>query len=94
MNRIEEEKELELIRDELLKNTEEVDLTDMPDISCTHENTCPSASKPTTATSMGKEEHSIMVRALTKEQSKIFSFVKETGLIVKNMRMLNNSSYF
>ena len=49
VNRIEEEEELELIRNELLENTEEVDLTDMPDISCTHENTGPSALKPTTA---------------------------------------------
>jgi len=94
VNRIEEEEELELIRNELLENTEEVDPTDIPDISCTHENTGPSASKPTTATLMGKEEHYIMVTALTKEQSKILYFVNQTGLIVKNMRMLNNSSYF
>jgi len=33
VNRIEEEEELELIRNELLENTEEVDLIDMPDIS-------------------------------------------------------------
>ena len=74
-SRIEENEELEEIRDQMKQDYEEIDPDDIPDIGNTQSNTLHSATCKITPTS-SKDEYKQMLQSLNENQAKLYYFVK------------------